>query len=191
MHTIVRNTFCLLALMPFGWAQESGPVDGTALLAKGKQLYVQEGPNPALKKFEQAITIFRSNHDRHNEAITLGYIANCQRKLGNLDQALKLANQALQMKQELGDHNEEGNTRNQLGLIYWEQSDYPNAIQNLNKAVEIAAAVNDKELEGSARNNLGLVFDERGDYTHSLEQYQHALELHRAPHPPAARALAP
>lgn len=180
MHTIVRNTFCLLALMPFGWAQESGPVDGTALLAKGKQLYVQEGPNPALKKFEQAITIFRSNHDRHNEAITLGYIANCQRKLGNLDQALKLANQALQMKQELGDHNEEGNTRNQLGLIYWEQSDYPNAIQNLNKAVEIAAAVNDKELEGSARNNLGLVFDERGDYTHSLEQYQHALELHRA-----------
>jgi CHAT domain-containing protein/Tfp pilus assembly protein PilF len=182
MHTIVRNIVCLLALVPIGWAQERRPADGAALLAKGKQLYTQEGPKPALGQFEQALSIFRSNADRRNQAITLGYIANCQRKLGNLDQALQFAKQALQMKKELGDRNEEGNTHNQLGLIYWEQSDYPNAIQNLNEAINIASAVNDKELEGSARNNLGLVFDERGDYTHSLEQYQQALELHRATH---------
>lgn len=57
MHTIVRNIFCLLVFVTVGWAQESGTPDGTALLAKGKQLYVQEGPNPALKQFEQALAI--------------------------------------------------------------------------------------------------------------------------------------
>ena len=182
MQIAARNILCLLALVAAAWPQESGAPNATALLAKGKELYTREGPKPALDQFEQALAIFRSNADRRNEAITLGYIANCQRKLGNLDQALQFAKQALQMKKELGDRNEQGNTHNQLGLIYWEQSDYASAIQNLSEAINIASAVNDKELEGSARNNLGLVFDERGDYTHSLEQYQHALELHRATH---------
>jgi len=182
MNPYARSIFCLVALVAGLWSQDSTPTNAQELLTRGKQLYTQEGPKPALDQFEEALKIFRSNRDQHSEAITLGYIANCQRKLGNLDQALQFANQALQMKKDLGDRNEEGNTHNQLGLIYWEQSDYGSATRHLEKAIEIASAVNDKELEGAARNNLALVLDERGDYTHSLEQYQHALALHRESH---------
>ena len=152
------------------------------LLAKGKQAYTQEGPKVALPEFEEALKMFRISHDRHGEAVTLGYIANCHRKLENLDKALEFAQQALTMKQDLGDRDEIGKTHNQLGLIYWERAEYPAAIQHLKQAIEIASSISDKELEGSARNNLGLVFDERGDYKQSLEQYQHALELHRSTH---------
>ena len=184
MPAIAKCTFCVFGLATALWSQTvaAPPFQAEGLLAKAKQLYTQEGPKAALPPFQEALKIFRLNADRHGEAITLGYVANCQRKLGNLDQALELAQQALRMKQDLGDRGEIGNTHNQLGLIYWERSDYPNAIQHLNDAIEIAFAVGDKELEGSARNNLGLVFDERGDYSHSLEQYQRALELHRASH---------
>ncbi len=126
--------------------------------------------------------MFQADKDRHAEAIVLGYIANCQRKLENLDKALEFAQQALHMKDELGDRDEIGKTHNQLGLIYWERADYPAATEHLQQAIEIASAVEDKELEGSARNNLGLVFDEHGDYKQSLEQYQQALELHRSTH---------
>ncbi len=183
MHAITKCSFCVFVLVATLWPQAAKPsTDGQELLANGKQLYTQEGPKAALPNFEGALNVFRSSGDRHNEAITLGYIANCHRKLGNLDQALEFAQQALRMKQDLGDRSEIGNTQNQLGLIYWERSDYPSAIQHLNASIEIASAVGDKELEGSARNNLGLVFDERGEYTHSLEQYQRALELHRQSH---------
>lgn len=171
---------CWLMLTGALWAQSSPSAQD--LLKKGKELYIQQGPRPALAQFEEALTRFRANHDRHGEAITLGYFANCYRRMEDLDKALGFANQALNLKEELGDRGEVGNTQNQLGLIYWEKADYPAAIDHLRKAIEIAGVVDDKELEGAARNNLGLVFDERGEYNHSLEQYQRALELNRASH---------
>ena len=183
MHVISKCALCLVLL---AWATLSQsatpPTSSQELLEKGKQLYTQDGPKAALPQFEEALKIFRSNGDRHREAVTLGYIANCYRKLGDLDQALEFAQQALRMKQDLGDRGEMGNTHNQLGLIYWERAEYPAATQHLDEAVKIASTVGDKELEGAARNDFGLVLDELGDYKQSLSQYQRALELHRTSH---------
>ena len=178
---------CLLSVLLFSrvcWSQSTAPPSTAAqdLLVQGKQLYAKEGPKPALAKFEEALKRFRESNDRHGEAITFGYIANCYRRLEDLDRALQFANQALQMKEELGDLDEVGSTYSQLGLIYWEKADYAAAVGHFQHAIEIASKVDDKELEGAARNNLGLVFDETGDYARSLEQYQRALELHRASH---------
>src|SRR5262252_1753053 len=181
MRATVKYTGCILLLACASFAQGGQPT-AEELLAKGKQLYTQEGPKPALPEFEEALARFQNAKDRHGEAVTLGYIANCHRKLENLDKALDFAQQALRMKEDLGDRGEIGKTHNQLGLIYWERADYPAAINHLQQAIQIASAVKDKELEGSASNNLGLVFDERGDFKQSLEQYQRALELHRASH---------
>ena len=184
MRTIAKFVCCCgIALLSVttAWPQDAHP-SAQERLTKAKQLYTQEGPKAALPQYEEALKVFQADKDRHGEAIVLGYLANCQRKLENLDKALEFAQQALHMKEELGDSDEIGKTHNQLGLIYWERADYPGAIQHLQQAIEIASTLNDKELEGSARNNLGLVFDERGDYKQSLEQYQRALELHRSTH---------
>ena len=183
MAKLAKLVSCL-ALLASACRAQNSPLQSTTeeLLAKGKQLYTQEGPKAALPPFEEALKQFRSNHDRHGEAVALGYIANCQRKLGNLDEALEFAERALRMKEELGDRGEQGNTHNQLGLIQWERADYPAAIQHLRLAIEIGASIGDEELQGAAHNNLGLVLDERGDYQHSLEQYQLALKFDRAAH---------
>ena len=141
MLAITRCACCVFVLAGTLWPQGavSPSTRAQGFLTKGKQLYTQQGPKPALQQFEEALKIFRSSQDRHGEAVTLGYVANCERKLGNLDQALEFAHQALRMKQELGDRGEIGNTQNQLGLIYWERSEYPNAIQHLNDAIRIDA----------------------------------------------------
>jgi CHAT domain-containing protein/Tfp pilus assembly protein PilF len=183
MPRLAKFAPCLVLITSACWAQGNPPQARTeALLADGKQLYIQEGPKAALAPFEEALKQFRSDHDRHGEAVVLGYIANCQRKLGNLDKALEFAQHALRMKEELGDRGEAGNTHNQIGLIQWDRAEYPAAIQQFQLAIEIGSSGKDKELEGAARNNLGLVLDERGDYQHSLEQYQLALTLDRASH---------
>jgi CHAT domain-containing protein/Tfp pilus assembly protein PilF len=181
MTTATKFMCCLLVLAGVSWSQ-SQPPSGQERLSKGKQLYTQEGPKAALPEFEEALKIFRTSNDRRGESITLGYVANCYRKLEDLDMALEYAQQALRMKEQLGDRDEIGKTHNQLGLIAWERADYPGAIKNFRQAIEISTAVQDRELEGSARNNLGLVYDERGDYKQSLEQYQRALKLHRDSH---------
>ena len=180
MSGFIKFVFWVALLAGMAAAQNAQPVQD--LLSNAKQTYTQDGPKAALPQFEEALKIFRAAKDRRGEAITLGYIANCHRKLEDLNKALEFAQQALHMKEELGDRDEIGKTHNQLGLIYWERADYPAAIQHLQQAIEIASTEADKELEGSARNNLGLVLDERGDHTQSLGQYQHALELHRATH---------
>ncbi len=183
MRTIAKFVCCcgIALLSVTAWPQDAHP-SAQERLTTAKQLYTQEGPKAALPEFEEALKMFQADKDRHGEAIVLGFIANCQRKLENLDKALEFAQQALRMKEELGDRDEIGKTHNQLGLIYWERSNYHEAIQHLQQAIEIASTADDKELEGSARNNLGLVFDEQGDYKRSLEQYQRALELHRSTH---------
>src|SRR5262249_18361633 len=98
MQPIIKLAI-LLTLLSCASAQDAEPAQD--LLAKAKQVYSQDGPKSALPLFKDALKIFRDNKDRHGEAITLGYIANCHRKMGNDDKALDFAQQALHMKEEL------------------------------------------------------------------------------------------
>jgi CHAT domain-containing protein/tetratricopeptide (TPR) repeat protein len=177
-----KNTWLLLVLLQAAALQAQGPVRPNELLASAKEAYTQQGPAAALPQFEKALTIFRGAHDERNEAVTLGYLANCHRRLGNLKQALELGREALATKERLEDRDEIGKTHNQLGLIYWELADYPAAIKELEQAIELGRSLGDLQLEGSAANNLGLVFDEQGDHQASLKQYRLALELNRKSH---------
>jgi len=133
MRAIAKYVACIGLLVTASWAQDAQP-SVQEVLTKAKQLYTQEGPKPALPEFEEALKMFRASKDRHGEAVVLGYIANCYRKLENLDKALEFAQQALHMKEELGDRDEIGKTHNQLGLIYWERAEYPAAIQHLQQS---------------------------------------------------------
>jgi CHAT domain-containing protein/Tfp pilus assembly protein PilF len=181
---MIRYFWPILLLFACAAASQTATPANSAdeLLAKARQLYTQEGPTPALPQFEKALEMYRAANDRRATAVTLGYIANCHRRLGNLKQALEFAQQALAMKEELGDRGEIGKTHNQIGLIYWDMADYPSAIKQLEQSIDIGSSLHDPQLEGSALNNLGLVFDERGEYQRSLQQYQRALELHRSSH---------
>jgi len=156
-------------LVSIAGAQNPAPTaTPDVLVAKAKQTYAQQGPAAALPEFERAFELYRAAEDRRGEAVALGYIANCQRRLGNLTKALDLAQQALRMKEALGDRVEIGKTYNQLGLIHWELADYPAATKEFQEAIAIGRAAANPELEGSALNNLGLVFDEVGEYHRSL-----------------------
>jgi CHAT domain-containing protein/tetratricopeptide (TPR) repeat protein len=160
-------------------AQGPNPDD---LLSRGREIVFQEGPRAALPLFEQALPLFRAKHDRHGEALTLGYLGYCYEELAEYPRALDFLNQALTLKRQLRDRQEEGKTLNIFGLVYWGMADYPKAIAHLNQALEIAREVHNFQLEGSALNNLALISDEQGNYVHSLELYHQALEINKAAH---------
>jgi len=174
--------FLLCALLTV--AQTPSPASSNAddLFVHARQTYAKQGPKAALPEFEQLLATFREAKDRRREAITLGYLGNCYRRLGDYPRALDFVQRGMDIKRDLGDELEVGKSHNQFGLIYWEKADYPKAIDHLQQAVAIRRELADHELEVQARNNLGLVYDEMGDYRHSIEQYQHTLEIDRAAH---------
>ena len=149
-------------------------------LAHAKTVYSQQGPKAALPEYQAVLERYHSSQDRRGEAVTLGLIGNCYKRLGDYPKALDYLGQALKIKREIHDRAEEGRTLSHLGLVYWETADYPKAIDHLTQSIAIARELHDAQLEAAALNNLSLVFDEQGDYTRSLEQYKRALELHRS-----------
>jgi CHAT domain-containing protein/uncharacterized protein HemY len=174
--------FLFLALITAAQTVSPASSNPDELIAHAHQTYTQQGPKAALPEFEQALATFREAKDRRHEAITLGYMGNCYRRLGDLPRAVDFVQRGMDIKQSLGDKLEVGKSHNQFGLIYWETAEYAKAIDHLEQAIVIGRELADHELEAQARNNLGLVYDEMGDYRHSLEQYQHTLEIDRVSH---------
>ena len=100
-----RFVVCLLLLLPL-LAQPSFPQEAPSaeqVLAQARRTYSEQGPKDALPEFERALSLFRSSSDRRGEAITLGNIGNCYKRLGDYAHALEFHNQALKLKRELGD----------------------------------------------------------------------------------------
>jgi CHAT domain-containing protein/Tfp pilus assembly protein PilF len=161
----------------YSYAEDSSPDQA---LAQAKLIYSQQGPKAALPEYEKVLDLYRTSGDKIGEAIAVGLIGNCYKRLGDYSKALEMLNSALAMKRELHERLEEGRTLSHIGLVYWEQGLYPKAIEALKQSITIAREMNNVQLEAAALNNISLVYDEQGDYRHSLEQYQKALELHRS-----------
>jgi CHAT domain-containing protein/Tfp pilus assembly protein PilF len=158
------------------------------VFTRARQLYTEQGPRVALPEFEHVLALYREAGDQRGEAITLGLIGNCHKRLGDYPKALDFLNRALALKRKLGDRLEEGKTLSHLGLVYWEMGDYPSAIDHLNRSIAIGRELGDHLLEASSLNNLGLVYDEQGDYHRSLEQYRRALQLYEGTDFPRGRS---
>jgi CHAT domain-containing protein/Tfp pilus assembly protein PilF len=156
--------------------------DADMILAHAKTLYSQEGAKKALPEYERALASYQQAGNQLGQAITIGLIGNCYKKLGDYPKAIEMLNQSLAMKRELHARLDEGKTLSNLGLVYWEQGDYPTAIRHFNESIAIAQELHDIQLEASATNNLALVYDEQGQYRKSLELYQKALGLQRTIH---------
>ena len=178
----------LLLLTVFVMAAYSQAPKGADVLTAARQLYTHEGPNKALPEFEKALALFRAEGDRKGEAITIGLLGNCYKKLGQPVKALEFLQRALTMKRELGDRAEEGRTLSHIGLLYWNTGEFTKGIDSFNSALAIAKELKDQDLEAAALNNLGLIYDELGDFRHSLEVYNAALEIYRKSEPTQAMA---
>ena len=180
----------LLSTCPVGRAQTTTDPKATAsvqpqkaadVLANARQVYSKEGASKALPMYERALELFRQEGNRKGEAITIGYMGNAFKQLGQHAKALEYLQRSLQMKRELGDRLEQGKTLVNIGLFYKETSDYPKAIEYLNNALTIAKEINSELIEAAALNNLALVYDELGEYRKALETYQRSLALYKEP----------
>ena len=149
------------------------------VLARGQQIYAEQGARTALPVFEQALTLFRASGDRHGEALALGMMGNCYRQLGNLPKSLEMHRASLALKQDLGDKLEEGKTLNNIGLVYSQMAQYVTAVEYYLRAIKIFQELNQPKFEGAVHNNLGLAQHQMGEFQSSLAEFNRALDLYR------------
>lgn len=100
-------------------------------------------------------------------------------RLGELDEAMEIAQKGLDLAQRLGKRAKEGHIYNSMGLIAFERA-LPASQTYFENALLIAHETQDRHLEGRAANNLGNVAAFlHGDYLAAREYYQQAYQINR------------
>ena len=100
MRPLFTTLVALIAIgvvLPSGDAQTVPPLSADEVLSRARDLYFGDGPTAALPVYEEALALYRQDGNRLGEAITLGLIGNCYKRMGDYEQSLTLLTKALEM----------------------------------------------------------------------------------------------
>ncbi len=134
----------------------------------------------AIKKFEEALPLWRTVGDRSKEATTLNNIGFVYNSLGEKQKALDFFNQSLPLLRTVGDRSGEATTLNNIGSVYNSLGEKQKALEYYNQALPLSRAVGDRSKEATTLNNIGFVYNSLGEKQKALEYYNQALPLSRA-----------
>src|SRR5262245_38259566 len=124
----------------------------------------------AVKKYEEALLLWRAIGARDGEAATLNNIGLVYDSLGERHKALDFYNQALTLQREVGARNGEATTLNNIGHVYASVGEHQKALDFFNQALTLQREVGDRDGEAITLSNIGSAYD-------SLDEHQKALDL--------------
>ncbi|MFM6077998.1 MAG: CHAT domain-containing protein [Dolichospermum sp.] len=153
------------------------------LFNEGMKLYQQgtaDSLRQAIKKWEEALPLYRVVNDQKQEATTLNNIGLVYNDLGEKQKALDYVNQALPILRAVGDRRGEAITLNNIGLVYNALGEKQKALDYYNQALPIRRAVGDRGGEATTLNNIGAVYNALGEKQKALDYYNQALPILRA-----------
>ena len=171
---------------------EATHADALKLSGEGVRLIdvgTAEALQQALKKFEDALQLWRKSGDRKGEAYTLSYIGKVYNALGEKRKALDYYNQTLPLLREIKDARNEGVTLNNIGLIYDALGEKQRALEFYNRALPFLRAARDLSTEAITLVNLGLVEDALGEKQRAINHYRQALAIRRTITDPATKIV--
>ncbi|PIF02910.1 MAG: hypothetical protein CR990_00675 [Desulfococcus sp.] len=109
-----------------------------ASLVSWARRMVRDGdPDSALSSFQKAKEIYQKLGDRHQRAVTLGYIAGIRRSKGEVDAALKLQKENLETRTQLGDLDGVAAASYGIAQIEMERQEWQGATEHLSGSYAI------------------------------------------------------
>jgi tetratricopeptide (TPR) repeat protein len=150
--------------------------EGEALRNQG----TKESLRLAVKKYEEALLLWRSAGDRNGEAETLFNMGQTYHSLGENQKSLDINNQALAVFRETGDRDNEATTLNLIGSIYYALGDRRMALDSYAQSLAIYRTAGDRKGEANALNNIGRIYNSLGENQKALDSFTQALSLLRA-----------
>ncbi|NMG10069.1 tetratricopeptide repeat protein, partial [Brasilonema sp. UFV-L1] len=147
--------------------------EGWALYKQGTAVSLRQ----AIKKYQEALVLWRKAGDKLWEATTLNNIGLVYSNLGDKQSALKYFNSALPLMKEVSDKAGEAATLSNIGGVYSALGDEHSALKYYNSALILSQQVRDKLGQARTFNNIGLVYSNLGDKQSALKYYNSALVL--------------
>lgn len=184
----IRRTLLLLTLFslltPTAAAQSEQEKRSAAekLVAEAKQTANEgtaEAYNQSIKKFEQALAIYKEIGDRKFEARTLTNIGIIYMWANERKSALDYLARALPLARTAQDVRTEALVLSMTGEIYYSLGDVRGAIGYQEQALPKARQAGDRNLEASIMNDLGNAQDILGEKQKALDAYLLAQSIAR------------
>jgi CHAT domain-containing protein len=135
-----------------------------------------------LKKFEEALELWRACGDRAREALTLSHLARIRANLGDMDQAASISLQALELGRATAEAHAQAIALASLGTVARRRGDLQTALARNLEALPLLARTTDRRTEMTTRLEVGIVYADMGEPARAIDAYEQGLLLARALH---------
>jgi predicted ATPase/DNA-binding SARP family transcriptional activator len=134
-----------------------------ALLGSGRLAYLQCDYEPAVRRLDAALLLYRSLDDTAGIASCLRALAGVAREQGRYARSVQLYSEARDLAKACGDERAEASARSSLGFVRWLQGDFALATTECSAALTMSRALGDIEGTASSLINLGVAARYQGD----------------------------
>jgi predicted ATPase/DNA-binding SARP family transcriptional activator len=134
-----------------------------ALLGSGRLAYLQCDYEPAVRRLDAALLLYRSLGDTSGIASCLRALAGVAREQGRYARSVQLYSEAHDLAKACGDERAEAGARSSLGFVRWLQGDFALATIECTAALAMSRALGDIEGTASSLINLGVAARYQGD----------------------------
>jgi CHAT domain-containing protein/Tfp pilus assembly protein PilF len=134
-------------------------------------------PRRAVRRYEAALSLWRSAADSYEEAMSLNMVAALHENLGATKEALDNYNQALLLWRNVGDQYMESMTLNHIGSVYDAAGEKDKAIKQFEVALEFARNNGIQIDQVYALGGIGKLHFESGDTDKALSEFKQAVSL--------------
>ena len=133
-----------------------------------------------IKKYEDALAVYREAGDRSGEASALTDIGRVYNRYGEREKALEYLSQALSLHKLLGNQREEARTLTYMAYVCSGLAQRQKALDYFNQSLRISEALGDGAGEAAAFANISGIYNALGESQKALDYLNLALVKSRA-----------
>lgn len=150
---------------------------------EGEKLHVQatrSSLTAAIKKYEEALSLYRAAGDRSEQITVLINMGGAYRVLGEHEKALAYLNQVLQAAQALGNKNGQGQALMVISAVYRNLGEFEKALQSSNEALQLYQSTGEKNKEAIMLKAIGELYSVLGEQEKARDYYDRVMRLYQA-----------
>jgi predicted ATPase/DNA-binding SARP family transcriptional activator len=151
-----------------------------ALFGSGRLAHLQCDYEPAVRRLDAALLLYRSLDDAAGAAACLQALGSVAREQGRYVRSAQLHTESLDLARACGDERAAASARSYLGFVSWLQGDFDTAAARCADALELFRSLGDVEGTAWSLISLGVVARHRGELDRSAALLTESLELSRS-----------
>jgi predicted ATPase/DNA-binding SARP family transcriptional activator len=148
-----------------------------ALFGSGRLAHLQCDYEPAVRRLDAALLLYRSLDDAAGIAACLQALGSVAREQGRYARSAQLHSESLDMAKAAGDEWAEASARSYLGFVSWLQGNFELATAECTAAVGMFRSLGDVEGTAWCLISLGVVARYTGELTRSSALLRESLQL--------------